>query len=239
MRRLERHRKPEIALPPVKDLATIVVPSKYADIFEGCRSSLEQYAPHAPKILVRDGEAIGNPQGWTVIQGVSPFVYARNVNLGITACSGDLLIMNDDCQFIQPETLYTLQSLFVTHPHVGILSPNVEGVANGVWCPGAAVQETKHYLSFVCVLIRRALIDKIGLLDEKFTFYGGEDVDYCRRAQRAGFTLAVTSLVTVAHKHASSSYTREHALELKREAANRYYVEKWGRRTPGHYADES
>jgi len=238
VRRLERHRKPEVPLVKVTNTATIIIPSKYPDIFEGCRSSLEQYAPHAPKILVRDGEAIGNPQGWTVIQGVSPFVYARNVNLGITACSGDLLIMNDDCQFIQPETLYTLQSLFVTHPHVGILSPSVDGVANGVSCSGQAVHETKHYLSFVCVLIRRELIDKIGLLDEKFTFYGGEDVDYCRRAQRAGFTLAVTSLVTVAHKHASSSYTREHALELKREAANRYYVEKWGRRTPGHYADE-
>ncbi len=237
MRRLERHRKPEVALPP-GNAATIIVPSKYPDIFEGCRSSLEQYAPHASKILVRDGEAIGNPKGWMVIQGVSPFIYARNCNIGIQACSDDILLCNDDVRFLHTGTLYTLQSLFVTHPHVGILSPSVDGVANGVSCSGQAVHETKHYLSFVCVLIRRELIDKIGLLDEKFTFYGGEDVDYCRRAQRAGFTLAVTSLVTVAHKHASSSYTREHALELKREAANRYYVEKWGRRTPGHYADE-
>ena len=161
------------------------------------------------------------------------------MNLGITACSGDVLVMNDDCQFIQPETLYTLQSLFVTHPHVGILSPSVDGVANGVWHTVQAIQETNHYLSFVCVLIRRSMLEKIGLLDEKFTFYGGEDVDLCRRAQHAGFKLAVTGLVTVAHKHASSSYIREHALELKREAANRYYVEKWGRRTPGHYTDES
>jgi GT2 family glycosyltransferase len=239
VRRLERHRKPEIALPPVKDLATIVVPSKYADIFEGCRSSLEQYAPHAPKILVRDGTDIEKPDGWDMIQGISPFVYARNCNLGIQACSGDVLVMNDDCQFIQPETLYTLQSLFVTHPHVGILSPSVDGVANGVSCSGQAVHETKHYLSFVCVLIRRELIDKIGLLDEKFTGYGSEDVDFCRRAQHAGFALAVTSLVMVTHKHASSSYVREHALELKRAESARLYIEKWGRKTQGHYGDES
>jgi GT2 family glycosyltransferase len=239
MRRLERHRKPEITLPPVSTLATIVVPSKYPDIFEGCRSNLAQFAPSASKVLVRDGDAIGDPEGWRVIQGSSePFCYARNVNLGIQACSGDVLIMNDDCQFTQAGILHTLGSLFITHPGVGILSPNVEGVANGVVCTGHPIQETKHYLSFVCVLIRRALIDKIGLLDEKYTGYGSEDVDYCRRAQHAGFTLAITSLATVSHKHCSSSYSREHALELKRAESARTYLEKWGRKTQGSYGDE-
>jgi GT2 family glycosyltransferase len=114
----------------------------------------------------------------------------------------------------------------------------VEGVANGVFCSGQPVQETKGYLSFVCVLIRRALIDKIGLLDEKYTGYGSEDVDYCRRAQHAGFTLAITSLATVSHRQASSSYCREHALELKRAESARLYIEKWGKGTPGHYGDE-
>ena len=238
MRRLERHRKP-LALPPVSTLATIVVPSRYPDIFEGCRSNLAQYAPSAPKLLVRDGDSLGDPEGWKVIQGPpGAFCYARNVNLGIQACSGDVLLMNDDCRFTQAGTLHTLGSLLITHPGVGILSPNVEGVANGVFCSGQPVQETKGYLSFVCVLIRRALIDKIGLLDEKYTGYGSEDVDYCRRAQHAGFTLAITSLATVSHKHCSSSYSREHALELKRAESARLYIEKWGRKTQGHYADE-
>ena len=239
MRRLERHRKPEVALPAVDTLPTIVVLSRYADIFERCRVSLSLIAPSAPKILVRDGDAIGQPEGWQVIQGPpGAFCYAHNANLGIQACSGDVLLMNDDCQFTQAGTLHTLASLFITHPHVGILSPNIDGVANGVFCSGQPIQETKGYLSFVCVLIRRALIDKIGLLDERFTNYGSEDVDLCRRAQLAGFTLAITSLATVSHRQASSSYGREGDLELKRAESARTYLEKWGRRTQGCYGDE-
>ena len=239
MRRLERHRNPEIVLPAVSTLATIVIPSRYADIFEGCRSSLAQFAPSAPKILVRDGDSIGNPEGWAVIQGPpESFCYARNVNLGIQACSGDVLLMNDDCRMAQNGTLEALQGVFALRPDIGILSPNVDGVANGVWCSGEPIQDTKHYLSFVCVLVRRSVFEKIGFLDEKYTGYGSEDVDFCRRAQHAGFTLAITSLAMVSHKKCSSSYSREHALELKRAESARIYLEKWGRKTQGHYSDE-
>jgi GT2 family glycosyltransferase len=238
MRRLERSRKSQVAL-PAGNPATIVVPSRYPDIFESCRSSLAFYSPSSPKILVRDGDAIEDPRGWTVIQGpLGPFCYARNVNLGIQACSGDILLLNDDCRIAQKGTLEALQGVLALRPDIGILSPNVDGIANGVASTGQPVQETKGYLSFVCVLIRRAVFDKIGLLDEKFDGYGGEDVDFCRRAQHEGFSLAITSLATVSHKHCSSSYNRGHDQELKRAAANRYYVEKWGRRTPGHYSDE-
>ena len=239
MRRLERHRNPEIILPMINNLATVVVPSRYPDIFEGCRSRLAQFAPRAPKILVRDGDAIVDPEGWTVIQGPpDPFCFARNANLGIQACSGDVLLMNDDCQFTQEGTLEALQGVFALRPDIGILSPSVDGVANGVACTGHPIQETKHYLSFVCVLIRRSVFEKIGLLDEKYTGYGSEDVDFCRRAQHAGFTLAITSLATVSHKKCSSSYSREHTLELKRAESARTYLEKWGRKTQGHYGDE-
>ena len=237
MRRLGRLR--ETVLPTVTSLATIVIPSKYPDIFEGCRSSLAEFAPSAPKILVRDGDSIGNPEGWKVIQGPpEPFCYARNINLGIQECSGDVLLMNDDCQFTKNGTLEALQGVFALRPDIGILSPNVEGVANGVWRSGEPIQETKHYLSFVCVLIRRSVFEKIGLLDEKYIGYGSEDVDFCRRAQHAGFMLAITSLATVSHKQCSSSYNREHALELKRAESARIYLEKWGRKTQGHYGDE-
>jgi hypothetical protein len=241
MRELSRLRKKiePCVLPRVDTPATIIVPSRYPDIFEGCGDSLVQFAPSAPKILVRDGHDIASPEGWSVIQGPSgPFCYARNVNLGIQACSGDVLLMNDDCRFIQAGTLYTLQSLFITRPNIGIISPSVEGVANGVWCSGAAVQETTHYLSFVCVLIRRSVFEKIGFLDEKYTGYGSEDVDFCRRAQTAGFTLATTSLVKVSHQQASSSYSRQQNLESMRASSAKIYLEKWGRKTQGHYGDE-
>ena len=238
MRRLERHRKPEVALPP-GNAATIIVPSKYPDIFEGCRSSLEQYAPHASKILVRDGEAIGNPQGWTTIQGPEgPFVYARNVNLGIQACSGDVLLMNDDVRFVQRGTLETLQGVLAVLPDVGIVSPLVSGAACNVTCtPDRIFQPADLFIAFVCVLIRRSLLDKIGILDETFVGYGSEDIDLCRRAQDVGFRVGTTSLATVKHGHqgtnSSTTHDREREIDpeaysFKPELSDKRYIEKWG-----------
>ena len=227
-----------MALPPVTQLATIIVPSKYPDIFEGCRSSLAEFSLKAPKILVRDSLAIAEPEGWATLQGISPFVYARNMNLGIVACTGDVLLMNDDARFIKAGTLEALQGVLALRPDIGILSPRVQGIANGVGYTQEVAQVTSGYLSFVCVLIRRSVIDKIGLLDESFTGYGSEDVDYCRRAQAAGFYLAVTSQATVAHTHGSSSYTREADIEAMRQASAKQYLQKWGRKTQGHYGDE-
>ena len=239
MRTLRRRLEVAVVLPPVIQLATIVVPSKHSDIFEGCRRNLAEFAANAPKVLVRDGLEIAEPEGWATIQGpAGQFIYARNVNLGINACSGDVLLMNDDARFIQTGTLEAMQGVLALRSDIGILSPLVDGVANGVGYTREMAQVTSHYLSFVCVLVRRAVVDKIGLLDEAFTGYGSEDVDYCRRTQAAGFSLAVTALATVAHTHGSSSYNREADIEAKRQASAKQYLQKWGRKTQGHYADE-
>jgi hypothetical protein len=239
VRRLERHRKPEITLPTITNLATIVVPSKYPDIFEGCRASLAQFAPSAPKILVRDGESIGNPEGWKVIQGPDePFVYARNVNLGIQACSGDVLLMNDDVRLFRSQTLETLQAVLATHPSIGILSPRVLGQACNVGCPGSQlVQEADVFVAFVCVLIRRDVFNRIGLLDETFIGYGSEDIDFCRRAREVGYRSATTSAALVMHGHQGTTCSTSHDRERKRnpeaysfrpELSDRRYAEKWG-----------
>ena len=240
MRRLERLRPGEaVTLPSVVTMASIVVPSKHPDIFEGFKNSAEEFAPNAPKFLVRDGWEIPAPKGWNVIQGPdTPFVYARNVNLALKSVYGDVLLMNDDARFLKPRTMETLQGVLALRPDIGILSPLVDGVANGVPYTRELAQVTNQYLSFVCVLIRRSVIDKIGLLDESFTGYGSEDVDYCRRAQSAGFSLAVTGLTTVAHTHGSTSYTREADIEAKRQASAQQYLQKWGRKTQGYYSDE-
>lgn len=220
--------------------STIVIPSKYPDIFEGCRSSLEKFAPQAKKVLVRDGDDIGDPEGWKVIQGPDePFIYARNVNLGIKACSGDVLLMNDDVRFIHPRTLETLQGVLALHPSIGVLSPLVDGLACNVNCPPHLMVKTADmFVAFVCVLIRRALFDKVGLLDESFIGYGSEDIDFCKRAAEAGYRTATTSKAIVLHGHQGTNCSTSHDRERKKnpkafsfqpELSDKRYMEKWGR----------
>lgn len=44
------------------------------------------------------------------------------------------------------------------------------------------------YLIGACQLIRREVLDSVGLLDEAI-FYGPEDIDFCLRTRRAGFSI--------------------------------------------------
>jgi GT2 family glycosyltransferase len=58
-----------------------------------------------------------------------------------------------------------------------------------------------------CLLIRRAVIDRIGLLDERFFMYG-EDLDWCLRARQAGWTVRYEPGVVVRHQHGAASRKR-------------------------------
>src|ERR1035437_6100532 len=100
-------------------MTTIIIPSRFADIFEDCKDSLNRFAPEANKILVRDGDAITPPEGWTTIQGpTGGFVYSRNVNMGIKACTGNVLLMNDDCLFTSGATVEKLERILENYPDI-------------------------------------------------------------------------------------------------------------------------
>lgn len=54
------------------------------------------------------------------------------------------------------------------------------------------------------LMIRKAVVEKIGLLDEDFFMYG-EDLDWCFRTKAAGFKVMYVPLTTVIHHKGSSS----------------------------------
>lgn len=235
---------PDLTVFTPETRASIIVPSKFPDIFEDCRESLDRYAPKENKILVRDGHAITAPDNWKTIQGPdAPFVYSRNINLGIIESTGDVLLTNDDVQFTHSHTLEIMQNVMAQHPEVGILSPLIKGDVGEYWQSHATklLHYTEVRLCFVCVLIKREVIDKVGLLDEKFVGYGGDDVDYCRRVVDAGWKLGVTGRAVVKHGHGenkrSSSYNRQElgTIDNLDKIAMDYYESKWGDRSIANF----
>jgi GT2 family glycosyltransferase len=59
------------------------------------------------------------------------------------------------------------------------------------------------FLSGASILIRRSMIEQLGLLDDSFFMYW-EDADYCFRLRRAGFRLAVAPESKIWHKEQGS-----------------------------------
>ena len=58
--------------------------------------------------------------------------------------------------------------------------------------------------NFCCVLIKKSVIDRIGLLDESYFLYW-EDADFSVRARRAGFNLLYEPKAKIWHKSSGSS----------------------------------
>jgi GT2 family glycosyltransferase len=58
-----------------------------------------------------------------------------------------------------------------------------------------------------CMLVRREVIERIGLLDERFFMYG-EDLDWCLRTRQAGWTVRYEPSIVVQHQHGAASRQR-------------------------------
>lgn len=59
-------------------------------------------------------------------------------------------------------------------------------------------------LSGACLLVRREVIQQVGLLDEGFFMYC-EDTDYCTRVRRAGWQLYYVPMAQMTHFHGQSA----------------------------------
>jgi GT2 family glycosyltransferase len=79
-----------------------------------------------------------------------------------------------------------------------------------------------QWVSFACVLIRREVIEKVGLLDEGYFMYF-EDSDYCRATRAAGFRIRYCPNARVVHLRGGiSEVGRQHA---ERQRPPRYLYE--------------
>lgn len=89
------------------------------------------------------------------------------------------------------------------------------------------------WLGFAAVLIRREVIEQVGLLDEGFFMYF-EDADYCRRVRNAGWTILYWPTATIVHllggssKFSSESGLRARAPRCFYESRSRYFAKHFG-----------
>jgi GT2 family glycosyltransferase len=77
-----------------------------------------------------------------------------------------------------------------------------------------------NWTSFACVLLRHDMLNEIGLMDDGFFMYF-EDVEFCRRASKAGWEIVHNPDAKVVHLRGGSSPVKQRALERKR--LPRYY----------------
>lgn len=222
----------------------IVILNRYPYLAKNFIESIRATHEQMPDVVVvRDRNDATFGDDVKVIDGREPFVYAVNANIGMYYHSNrDVFLCNDDLECVERDFFYRLASIAKAYPKCGIFSPLVMGgignkfqsyhLKDEMWKDKGneiAICDTIHY---PCVLIMRKLIRRIGLMDENFTGYGWEDIDYSIRAMRAGFDTMVTKQLYIKHGDGSEGIKKgkNYSLSFVREDLNNLSVDHFNRK---------
>lgn len=145
--------------------------------------------------------------------------YSKGNNIGIKeALKGDyqyIGLLNNDILFT-PDWLFNTLKIFNLNDSLGMVSPRIQKKCN--LTPENYLKNYKKYLSrfkgeykevleslFCCAIIKKEVVDKVGLLDEAFTPAFFEDNDFCFRVMYQGYVNAYSNSAFVYHNHSTTS----------------------------------
>lgn len=151
--------------------------------------------------------------------------FAAGMNEGIRKAKGDLILLYNNDAIAHPNSLSILVKRALCDNSIGIVGglilfymPNnviwsrggiFDPVTGAIWSDslGQTLSTSTDnckpivnidYLSGCVLLVKRKVIEKIGLFDENF-FLSGDDIDFCLRAQRAGYKCVLDPSAVVWH----------------------------------------
>jgi GT2 family glycosyltransferase len=233
---------------------SIVIPSKNVDNLKACIGAIRSAGEMARIIVVWDGPDQGPFIDWGTFPsehgrgckfhwGAKPFIFSRNANIGIRAAgTDDVVLMNDDV--LLPTVGVPVLSKMIEAEGAaafGLISPMVSGPAALIHrYPDDEILASRRRhglfndvgsrwpIPFVCVYIRRAVLDAVGPLDERFAPGSFEDNDYCLRILHAGFHMAVYNGLAVDHHTLPHTFRPAGKPDLYDYATNKArYTDKW------------
>lgn len=194
---------------------SIIIPTyNRADLLKTCLDSLKENTDLSDKevIVISNGcvdntvelvNRYGSP--FRVVHWPERLGYAKAINAGLVLAKGEyIVLLNNDTKFFANNYNWVdlLLEPFKLYKNVGITGPQ--------FFPNQYANTP--CLFFFCVMLSRKVFNAIGFLDERFGIGGNEDLDYCIRAYRAGFTIHKT----IAHPEAKFEFPIFHAGGLTR-----------------------
>ena len=111
-----------------------------------------------------------------VVWNDKPLGFAKATNEGIKVATADkIVLLNNDTVLLEQSNNKWIELL------------DKDGISGVL--PQYSDITQKWFLIFFCVMIQRKVFDAIGLLNEEYETGGNEDIEFCLKAQQAGFEL--------------------------------------------------
>ncbi|AFH50273.1 Glycosyltransferase [Ignavibacterium album JCM 16511] len=235
----------------------IVIAHNQVEYTKKCIDSLKEKVKTSYEVILIDNASTDATES-TFSKGYDFIKYFHNkinlgfpagVNQGIRAALGDyILILNNDT-ILTDNLIERLIEVAESDPQIGIVGPisnEVSGLQKDENAKYNSIEEMHKYaaevreknkgqilhfprVAFLCTLIKREVIDKIGGLDERFSPGNYEDDDFCLRAQLAGYKTVIAKDVFI-HHYGSKSFKAygEKAYAERLMKNQKTFVKKWG-----------
>lgn len=175
--------------------------------------------------------------------------FPKGINQGIRAARGKYILIANNDIVVTEGWLDRMIEAAESNPEIAIAGPlsnEVSGFQRDREAKYKTIPEMHKYaaklrkknkgelfffprVAFLCTLIKKEVIEKIGGLDERFTPGNFEDDDFCLRAQLAGYKTVILKDVFI-HHYGSKSFKADgidkyaERLSINREK----FVSKWG-----------
>jgi GT2 family glycosyltransferase len=175
----------------------------------------------------------------TVIENGENLGFAAGNNVGIRAALASgaryIMLLNNDT-VVEPGLVAKLVAVLDQHAQAGIVGPKMLYFEppDVIWCagnrinwltgktdrcgaevrdqgPAEPVREV-DYITACAVLLRREVIEQVGLLDPRFFIYY-EETDWCVRARRAGWRILYCPHARIWHKVSAAMGTTSPATD--------------------------
>lgn len=196
----------------------------------------------------RDGtyNLLRNYKNIKVIRNSINTGFSKSINQGIMASQGNYILLLNNDTVLGPNWLVNLMSCIKHRADIGMVGPksnyvsgmqlqpfNYNGSIEGIiaFMKNFNIPDPKKWfevfnLSGFCLLIKREVINSVGLLDERFKYGGYEDEDYCRRVMNSGYKLYCAGDTFVYHYGSRTLATNRNFLKHYMENQKKFFI-KW------------
>ncbi|MGN7399537.1 glycosyltransferase [Cytobacillus praedii] len=220
-----------------------------------CLESIRKYTDRDTyELIIIDNNSVDDTKEWLlkqddirVIINKENLGFPRGCNQGIEIAKGEnILLLNNDV-IVTENWLSNMVNSLYSEDRIGAVGPVTNSAAYYTAIPveysnlnemhnfaqdfnksDSEKWEERLKLIGYCMLIKRDVVDKIGLLDERFTPGNFEDDDYSVRIRQAGYKLLLCK-DTFIHHYGSVSWKENISGygELLSENEKKF-MEKWG-----------
>jgi GT2 family glycosyltransferase len=205
--------------------ASIIIPTyNRLDLLQRCILSIRQHTDSPYEIIVVDNASTDGTTAWCTRESLMLISLPRNVsysvacNKGLRLSSSDTLVLLNNATVVTQDWLSNLSTALYSGTHIGIVGPvtndasgsqqvhypfedlaEFQRIAAEVNAPDRAKWKRVEGLAGFCRVFHRSLVDKIGLLNERFSSGQYEHDDYCSRARLQGYSILVCHDTLIFH----------------------------------------